>query len=162
MRSVGLNDIEVYITYLVSSIVSTLTYKVVYPIISDYRRAWKLLIVATTARVPLFLLPAYVLLLEGRVSALPIILTGFVVVGLTWTAINSSLTAVILAMSEKERKDERLGHLNAMIGLGTIVGSLTSGLIVKMYGYVVLSATASALVTVAAVLYYRARKALVM
>ncbi len=161
MRSVGLSDIEVYITYLISSVVSTLSYRVVHPIISDYRRAWKLLIVATTARAPLFLLPTYVLLLEGRVATLPIILTGFVVVGLTWTAISSSLTAVMLAMSEKERKDERLGHLNAMIGLGTIVGSLASGLIVKMYGYIVLSATASALVVVATALYYRARKALV-
>ena len=161
MRSVGLNDVEVYVTYLTSSIVSTLTYRVVHPIISDYRRAWKLLIVATTTRAPLFLLPMYVLLLEGRIPALPVILTGFVVVGLTWTAISSSLTAVILAMSEKERKDERLGHLNAMIGLGTIVGSLASGIIVKTHGYVALSVTASVLVVTATAIYYRARKALV-
>jgi len=161
MRGVGLNDIEVYLTYLVSSVVSTISYRVVHPIISDYRKAWKLLVIATAARAPLFLLPTYVLLLGERTIALPVILAGFVIVGLTWTAISSSLTAVVLAMSEKERKDERLGHLNAMIGLGTIIGSLASGLIVKSLGYVALSATASALVTIATALYYRARKALV-
>ncbi len=161
MRSVGLSDVEVYATYLTSSIVSTISYRVVYPIISDYRKAWKLLITAAAARAPIFLLPIYVLLLKGSVGALPIIVTCFIAIGLTWTAISSSLTTVVLAMSEKERKGERLGHLNAMVGLGTIIGSLLAGLIVRSYGYAALSALASALVLTATSLYYRAKNALV-
>ncbi len=161
LRSVGLNDVEVYVIYLISSVVSTLAYRFIHPLISDSWRAWRLLTTAVATRAPLFLLPTYVVLLNGAVAPLIVIAAGFIVVGVTWAAISSSLTAVVLLMAEKERKEERLGHLNAMIGVGTILGSLIAGPITQDYGYVALSATASALVAIASALYYRAMKALV-
>ena len=161
LRSVGLNDVEVYVIYLISSVVSTVAYRFIHPLISDSWRAWRLLTAAVAARAPLFLLPTYVILLNGRVEPFAVAAAGFVIVGITWAAISSSLTAVILFMAEKERKEERLGHLNAMIGVGTILGSLIAGPIAQEYGYVALSATASALVAIASALYYRAMKALV-
>ncbi len=161
LRFYGLSDSEVYLTYTVSSITSIALYGFMRRLIDRCEDAWRLLISATITRSPIFLLPMYLSLINDLTTRLSVITACFILIGATWAAISSSLTAVVLAMSERERREERLGHLNAVIGLGTIIGSLISGPLTQGLGWFAESLTASLLVITSSLTYYKAMKALV-
>jgi predicted MFS family arabinose efflux permease len=58
----------------------------------------------------------------------------YILIGTTWALISTSLTTLILSLSEPERKGVRLGHMNGAIGAGTVLGSLCSAVIIQ-YGF---------------------------
>ncbi len=162
LRVVGFTDEEVYLIYLYSTIVSTVSYTIIHKQVRKASHAWKPLIASVASRTIIFMLPS-VLLYYGYIKALSVAITVtvFSLVGISWAYISTSLPTIILSLSETERRAERLGHMNAAVGVGTITGSLMSGLTYQVGGYLGVFVTSSAFVAAAAALYVKASKALV-
>lgn len=162
MRELGLKDEELYYIYMVSTITSVFSYRFAHRFIQKPPKAWRSLIISTASRIIIFSTPIPLIVFSPtREAALAISMLIYGLIGFTWSFISSSLPVVILAMSESERRDERLGHMNAAIGTGTILGSLLSGVTMNFAGYIGTSILASALAAASVTVYFRAWKALV-
>ncbi len=162
LRYLGFSDEELYITYLYSTIVSSLSYIAVHKHIRKSIYAWRPLILSTALRVAIFLSPLPLLYVHTeKMLNLAAIEMVFTFAGITWAYISSSLPILTLSLSETEKRDIRLGHLNASIGVGTIMGSIIAGIIYQALNYTGILIVASALVSVSVILYHKAWKALV-
>ncbi len=162
LRYLGFSDEELYMTYLYSTIVSSLSYIAVHKYLHKSIYAWKPLILSTAVRVAIFLSPLPLLYVHTeKLLNLVAVETIFTLIGITWAYISTSLPVLTLSLSETEKRDVRLGHLNASIGLGTIMGSIIAGVVYEGFGYVGILVSASTLVGLSVALYYKAWKALV-
>ncbi|MCD6323524.1 MAG: MFS transporter [Desulfurococcales archaeon] len=162
LRNVGFRDEELYLIYMYSTVVSTLSYMAVHKHVRKASHAWKPLIIAVSSRIPIFMLPT-ILLYHSTLKALAVAIIGtvFTLVGVSWAYISTSLPTIILSMSETERRAERLGHMNAAVGVGTILGSLIAGIAYQAGGYLGVFTTSAGFIAVATALYLKAWKALV-
>jgi MFS family permease len=162
LRHLGLNDTEVYLLYMYSTIVSTVSYAAVHRQVKKAVQAWRPLIISTAARTIIFASFIPVIFAELPESEIIIAVGGiFTAIGITWAYISTTLPTIVLSMSETEKRDERLGHLNAAIGAGTILGSAISGLMYQLLQYEGVLATSSVLVFIASALYIKAQKTLI-
>lgn len=162
LRHLGLTDTEVYLVYMYSTIVSTVSYTAVHKQIRKAFMAWKPLIISTASRTIIF--ASFIPVIFANLQKPEILVTVgviFTAIGITWAYISTSLPTIVLSMSETEKRDERLGHLNSAIGAGTIAGSAIAGLMYQVLQYEGVLTTSSLLVLIAAVLYIRAQKTLI-
>jgi len=163
MRLIGLGDSVLFIMGLFASITSTMCFKIMHKYIMNVETAWRLLIASTTSRIILFLIPLIPLIVVNLplVSKLLLIALFYLAIGFSWAGISSALTYIVVNIAGPRERSERLGQLNTVIGLGTIIGSFISGIITSALGYEANMATAITMVTIATLLYYRAWKAII-
>ncbi len=55
---------------------------------------------------------------------------------MTWPLINITCNALAPSLSSSVYKGEVIGQLNAVMGLGVIIGAFLSGLVSGTYGYI--------------------------
>ncbi len=162
LRYMGVSDSVLYYSYLYSTIVTIISYAFIIKRRERMGSPWRALIYTMFSRVGIFLLPLAPLthLHTSSVVAVSLLLL-FTLVGITWGIITVYLPVAILSISEAERKDERLGHMNASIGAGMIMGSALSGLIVRSTGYVGVAVFASLASLSSALIFRKAEEAIV-
>ena len=162
LRDLGLTDEELFITYLYSTTVSTISYISIHRHIRKPFQAWRPLILSSAIRAAMFISPIPLFYLHtGRILNLIIVEVLFTISGVTWSYISTSLPLLTLSLSEVEKRDVRLGHLNASIGIGTISGSLIAGVIYQEFSYAGVLTAASLFVVTSVMLFYKAWKALI-
>jgi len=130
----------------VSGAISTSIYAVMSRRGIHYVTLWKIHIAALIARTMLFASP---IAIDSAFSKAPIVLTFYAFVGLTWAFIGSAQSTIMVHLAEPGRREERLGHLNASISLGSIVGSLVASLL-SPFGYYIAFIVSSLIMGVAA------------
>ena len=157
LRGAGFRDEELYVLSLTSTAVSTLSYRVVQRFVEPPELAWRVLIASVASRVPIFLALIPILTLPQARGLMYLL---YVLIGVSWAGISTSLTLTVLGMSEPERRGERLGHLNAAISSGMVAGSVLSTFIASQ-GPLWTCTASSALVGVSAALYVKALRAFV-
>lgn len=127
LKSGRLSDSDIFMLNLTSSVTSILGFRMASNVIRTTYKAWFTLRLCISLRFIVFSIPILSFTLLSELSIIKVFVGLFyVLIGITWAFISSSLTTLILSLSEPHRKGERLGHMNAAIGFGTILGSLTS------------------------------------
>ncbi len=159
LREIGFSDPHVYSLYALLAVVATVSYRFVEKAMPGAEKAWRILIVSCAARILLFPTPAVLLHLSPELAG-PVTIIVFSLLGVTWAGISASLLTVMLGMSERERRGERIGHLNMMTGLGVILGSLASTVIVERAGYTGTCTVATLLIALATIVFYKAWRAI--
>ncbi|MCE4606786.1 MAG: hypothetical protein F7B59_05595 [Desulfurococcales archaeon] len=155
-------DKEIFLAYLYSASISSVSYAFINRRFREPARAWGYLVASMALRVPIFLAPIPLVCLHTvKTTAIIVVGTVFTFTGITWAFISTSLSTLIITVNERGEKDTLLGELNAAIGAGTIIGSILSGLIFKYEGYTGVFAWSSLLVAISALLYYKAWKTLI-
>jgi hypothetical protein len=120
---------------LTSSIASIIWFRLASRFIKSISDAWSVLIKFVLSRIAIFSIPSLTLAFIDDLKILRLLITIFyILIGTTWALISTSLTTLILSLSEPERKGVRLGHMNGAIGAGTVLGSLCSAVIIQ-YGF---------------------------
>ncbi len=132
--------------------VSGSTSTAIYAIMSrrdiEYTKLWRAHILALFARSILFASPIFIgYALSNPAAAL----SFYFFVGLTWAFIGSVQSNVMVHLAEPARREERLGHLNAAISMGSIVGSLAASSLSGL-GFNPIFAAASCIIAIAAAL----------
>ncbi len=132
----------------VSGSVSTSIYAAMSRREIEYTKLWRAHIIALLARSILFSSP----LLIGRALGSPLVVTAFyALIGLTWAFIGSVQSNVMVHLAEPGRREERLGHLNAAISMGSIIGSLAASSLSSL-GYTAIFVSASIVIAISALL----------
>ncbi len=127
LKSNRLSDGDIFMLNLTSSVTSIVGFRLASNIVNSIRRAWYALKLCVGLRFVVFSIPIFSFMLFAESNIVKVYVGLFyVLIGITWAFISSSLTTLILSLSEPHRKGERLGHMNAAIGFGTILGSLIS------------------------------------
>ncbi len=135
LKGRGFTDSDVFIMSLTSSIASIIWFRLASRFIKSISDAWSVLIKCVLSRIAIFSLPSLTLAFIDDLKILRLLITIFyILIGTTWALISTSLTTLILSLSEPERKGVRLGHMNGAIGAGTVLGSLCSAVIIQ-YGF---------------------------
>ncbi len=132
----------------VSGSVSTSVYAVVSRKEIPYLTLWKIHIAALAARALLFSVPIFI---DSLLSRTPIVVSFYVLVGLTWAFIGSVQSNIMVHLAEPGRREERLGHLNAAISIGSIAGSLIASSLSPL-GYQVIFLASSLVIALAAIM----------
>ena len=101
LRGAGFRDEELYVLSLTSAAVSTLSYRVVQRFVEPPELAWRVLIASVASRVPIFLAPIPILTLPQDRGLMYLL---YVLIGVSWAGISTSLTLTVLGMSEPERR----------------------------------------------------------
>ena len=161
LRNLGFTDTFLYFTYLASTVVSILAYRPAHEKITSPEDAWKTLLLFTSSRILIFGATPLFTLMVNEVIVKVAGIALYVFIGLTWSFISSALPRVILSMSEFERREERLGHLNASIGVGTIIGSLISAYTLNLVGYEGTFIIASVLALISVITFMKAYRTLI-
>ena len=151
-RELGLTISEVFIVYLASSITSALTYSLA--------GRWTSLVggkkvqaMAFVGRI--FLFPTVFLVTMLGLSFWPMMAVLCVLhagIGFCWANLSVAGNTIVSHISYKDFRTESLGAYNAIMGIGTIVGSLVGGLVATSMGYEVTFLVASGFVVSALVL----------
>jgi MFS family permease len=93
-----------------------------------------------------FILPISLGLLTSYKIVYPV---TFIITGATWALISVSMNTLALDLGGYERGGERLGQLNGSTGLGLLLGSFLSGIIVSTLGYTINFVLASLIISLA-------------
>ncbi len=149
-RVLGMGDAEVFAALSVHSLTSTASFTFIHRLVERLTPA-RALTLALLVRAVAFAAPPVVALTAPQ--AVPAI---FLATGFTWSMISVSMNSIVVAISEEERKGERLGQLTSMTSLGLLVGSAASGLLVEALGFHTAFVSAAALEAVAAAIIYLA------
>jgi MFS family permease len=125
-REFKVSNESIFSIYILNSLASAIAYQR-FGVLSDKLGHKRMLTLALVIRSAVFLF--YIFLPFLGVSVL------YIISGLTWSvlAISGSVLMAMLASSENE--GEAMGAYNAVIGIATIVGSLSAGLIVYYLNY---------------------------
>ncbi len=104
----------------VSGATSTSIYALISRLEVHYSKLWRIHVIALAARALLFSSPIFI----GCALGNPFVtITFYFFIGLTWAFIGSVQSNVMVHLAEPSRREERLGHLNAAISIGSIIGS---------------------------------------
>jgi MFS family permease len=151
-RELGLTISEVFIVYLASSITSALTYSLA--------GRWTSLVggkriqtIAFTGRILLFpavYLVAFMDLKFWPMMALLCILHAGI--GFCWANLSVAGNTIVSRISYRDFRTESLGAYNAIMGIGSIAGSLVGGFVAFSLGYEAAFMVASAFVVFALIL----------
>lgn len=151
-RELGLTISEVFVVYLASSITSALTYSLAGRWTSIVGGK-KIQIMAFAGRILLF--PAvYLVTLMGlefwpMMTLLCILHAG---IGFCWANLSVAGNTIVSCISFKDFRTESLGAYNAIMGIGTIIGSLIGGFVALSMGYEATFVVASVFVVSALIL----------
>ncbi len=153
-KLLGMSDPDVFATLSVHSATSTLSFTIIHRLVEGLG-AGRALTVALLMRSLAFALPPYAASIS--VHALPLV---FLATGFTWSIISVSMNTLTVALSEEERRGERMGQLTSVTGIGLLAGSLVSGYIASGLGFTAVFVASSLLELAAALIVVQvARKA---
>ena len=151
-RELGLTISEVFVVFLASSITSALTYSLAGRWTSLVGGK-KVQIMAFTGRIFLFPAVYLVTLIDmgfwPMMGALCVLHAG---IGFCWANLSVAGNTIVAHISYKDFRTESLGAYNAIMGIGTIVGSLVGGFVASSLGYEVTFLVASMFVVSALLL----------
>ncbi|MCS7108601.1 MAG: MFS transporter [Sulfolobales archaeon] len=161
LKSNKLSDGDIFVMNLVSSTTSILGFRAASRVVNSIHKAWSILKLCVGLRVFIFLIPIISFTYIQELSVVKIFLIAFyMLIGFTWSFISSSLTTLVLSISERNRKGERLGHMNGAIGIGSILGSLIS-VYIGEYGFLIGYPFVGVLLIISAAILHKASKTLV-
>ncbi|MEM1982969.1 MAG: MFS transporter [Sulfolobales archaeon] len=127
LKSNKLSDGDVFIMNLLSSTTSIVGFRVASKFVKSVHTSWSVLRLCIGLRLIIFSIPLLSFSLIQNLYIIKVSLGIFyILIGFTWAFISSSLTNLILSLSEPHKKGERFGHMNGAIGIGSILGSLIS------------------------------------
>jgi predicted MFS family arabinose efflux permease len=151
-RELGLTISEVFIVYLASSITSALTYSLAGRWTSLVGGK-KIQVMAFVGRI--FLFPAVYLVALIDLEFWPMMILLCILhagIGFCWANLSVAGNTIVSCISFKDFRTESLGAYNAIMGIGTIVGSLIGGFVALSLGYEATFVIASVFVVSALVL----------
>lgn len=163
LRVYGFSDGEVYLVSLIASTASIVAYRFTYGYVKSLEVAWSTLIRVVAVRVFLFSTPMIAILTCGGVCewVRVFIYLLYVLAGFTWAFISTSTSMIVVSISEIERRDIRLSHMNVSIGVGTILGSAISSLLIGLVGFGGVFLAAIIFILVSTLVFDAARRAVV-
>ena len=142
-KVLGVSEEMLFLLSVANSSTSTTIYAIVRRLGLGYQTLWRIHIAALTARVVLFLLPIPLKSLPTN-NVVPLLVGLYIGIGATWAFIGSVQQVIMVSISEPERRDERLGQLNAAMSIGSIFGCSIAS-VLGYLGYETLFVTASVL-----------------
>ncbi|BAB59369.1 TVG0233936 [Thermoplasma volcanium GSS1] len=130
----GGNNILIFVMYALNSLLSTISFMFTGRIVTRLGGKTSLfiavfsrvIIFSAAAAIPMFLYGTYAL-----VSAVAV----YAVLGGIWSIISVSQTNYISRNSGQKARGKAIGLYNSLLGVGQILGGLTSGIITTLYGY---------------------------
>ncbi|HSV42223.1 MAG TPA: MFS transporter [Methanomassiliicoccales archaeon] len=140
---VGLNNANVFIVYLASSVTSALTYGWMGRLIGAKggKRIQAMCFVGRIMIFPSFFLVTMIGLPSSSLFIVLLVLHAGA--GLCWAGLSVAGHAIVGKMAYKEFRTQSLGMYNAVQGVATITGSLVGGFVATWFGYEVLFVLAS-------------------
>ncbi|MDD1747864.1 MAG: MFS transporter [Methanomassiliicoccales archaeon] len=134
-RELGLTISEVFLVYLASSITSALTYSLAGRWTSMYGGK-RVQTVAFVGRIILFPSVFLVTLVDLEFWPLMAMLCALHAgIGFCWANLSVAGNTIVSRISYRDFRTESLGAYNAIMGIGTIVGSLVGGFVATLFGY---------------------------
>jgi predicted MFS family arabinose efflux permease len=148
-RELGLSVSDVFVVYLASSVTSALTYSLAGRWISD-SGGKKVQLLAFAGRMLLFPLVFLVTALDLSYWSLMAVLCALhAAIGFCWANLSVAGTTIVSRIAHMGFRTESLGMYNAIMGIGTIVGSVVGGLVAQAMGYEVTFVLSSSFVLLA-------------
>jgi MFS family permease len=148
-RELGLSISEVFVVYLASSVTSALTYSLAGRWTSLVGGK-KVQMAAFCGRILLFPCVYLVTFLDlafwPMMAVLCVLHAG---IGFCWANLSVAGNTIVSRISYKEFRTESLGAYNAIMGIGTVIGSLVGGLVAASLGYEITFLAASVFVVAA-------------
>jgi len=154
LRIFGYSDKDIYALYLLSNLTTLLLYDFTRKAVGGWEQSWRILLVSVSFRPVLFLLPLATVIFPYKI-VFPIL---YVSIGATWAGISASLPLIMMMHVPPERKGESVSKMNAMTGIGAILGSFTAS-ILSIYGMIYTSIVAALCVSVALYIFRKASQA---
>ncbi|HUL39991.1 MAG TPA: MFS transporter, partial [Methanomassiliicoccales archaeon] len=148
-RELGLTISEVFVVYLASSVTSALTYSLAGRWTSLVGGK-KVQMMAFAGRIVLFPMVYVVAMLQLQFWPMMVLLCLLHAgIGFCWANLSVAGNCIVSRISYKDFRTESLGAYNAIMGIGTIIGSLVGGFVALSLGYEVTFFVASAFVAMA-------------
>jgi len=148
-KQVGLDNAEVFIVYLASSIASALTYGAMGRQIGA-KGGKRIQTICFGARILIF--PSFFLVTAISLPFPALFATLLILhacAGLCWAGLSVAGNSIVGKLAYKEFRTQSLGMYNSIQGLATIVGSLLGGFVAALFGYEVVFLMASAFIAIA-------------
>ncbi|MGD0818267.1 MAG: MFS transporter [Methanomassiliicoccales archaeon] len=132
---VGLNNVDIFIIYIASSVASVLTYAMVGRLIGRVGGK-RIQTIAFASRI--FIFPAFFLVTMLNLP-FPALFAALLILhalaGLCWAGIHVSGTSLVSRMSYRDFRTQSLGMYSSIQGVAAIFGSVLGGFIAEYYGY---------------------------
>jgi MFS family permease len=133
LRALGLSGSFIFFFYLLNNVSATTTYRTAVKRLKKLGNARSMFLIAGVRG----LMFASLAILAWLPTTQVIGLIGLILIltGLSWAFMNPASSALLLELSPVEHRGRALGGLNAIIGLGVVLGALLGGFITDIYGY---------------------------
>lgn len=157
LKMFGYSDRDIYTFSLIANITTLLLYDFFRARTSYEKNVWRTLIISIIVRPFLFLLPLLTFLLPKTV----VFAVLYTFIGMSWAGISTALPLIVMNYSDPRAKGGALSKMNAMMSIGSILGSFIGGVVSQIWGIIGTSILASLLVSVAAYMYLKSMRALI-
>lgn len=161
IRATNATNTDIFIMYLVNSILSTITFRVAGASVKHFGGK-KVLSVSLFARVGIFgasaIMP-YIFMPTAGILIVSLVVYGLI--GAIWSFISISQVTYVSTAAQPKNRGRAVGYYNSLLGVGQIIGASLSGAISDYLGFGIDFAISAAVVAAGAILimrFYKVKK----